>query len=52
MLRFSMGLHMFSFHTFGIIHVLLMHAWILNGLPLLSIHTFGIIHVPYCMVRY
>ena len=37
---------LFSFHTFGIIHVLLMHAWILNGLTLFSFHTFGIIHVP------
>ena len=38
--------NLFSFHTFGIIHVLLMHAWILNGLTLFSFHTFGFIHVP------
>ena len=40
------GLTLYSFHTFGIIHVLLMHAWILNGLTLYSFHNFTIIHVP------
>ena len=35
------GLSMFSFNTFGFIHVPLMHAHILNGLSLYSFHTFG-----------